>query len=157
MSARGDRARARADARARSARGQWRPPAAERDTRPALVELSSALLIVGGVLSTAASVMVLARMGEQSADPGIVGFVSLALGVSGIVLGLLTRAGRAWLVTINVTAVMGFLELISFTPAGLLLGASDVFVVIALLVTRPWFFPDEEGDGGAGPEESAGA
>lgn len=128
----------------------------EREPRPALVELASAILIVGGILSSVASIFVLTRMSEQGADPGIVGFISLALGVLGIVLGLLTRTGRAWLVTVNVAAVMGFLELVSFTPAGLLLGASDVFVVIALLANRPWFYPDE-GDGGAGPEESAGA
>lgn len=127
-----------------------------RPSRPALVELAAALLIVGGALSTIASLMVLARMSDQGDDPGLVTALSLGLGVAGIVLGLLTRVGRAWLVTVNVVAVMGFLELVSFTPAGLLLGATDVFVVLVLVANRPWFYW-AAGDGGAGPEEGAGA
>ncbi len=36
-------------------------------------------------------------------------------------------------------AIAGFLELLSLTAPGLLFAALDMFVVVALLVNRPWF------------------
>jgi hypothetical protein len=54
-------------------------------------------------------------------------------------LGLAVRFGRAWLVTVNVMAVIGFLELLSQSSIGLLFGVLDVFVVLALFRERPWF------------------
>ena len=117
--------------------------------RPILVELASAILIVGGALNLLISIQVLARLGTQGSEIGMLTFATVALAVATIALGLLVRYGRAWLVAVNVVAVVAFLELISGNPVGLLLGAIDTFVVLALVRERPWFVahvPEPESD-----------
>lgn len=126
-------------------------PGRHRPDRPALIELASALLVVGGVLSLVASIEVIARVADQTGDVDPIAWLALAFGVATVVLGVLTRFGRAWIVTVNVTAVAGFLEITSLTPAGLLVGALDVFVVIVLIANRPWFAWRPGGDAEAPP------
>jgi hypothetical protein len=55
--------------------------------------------------------------------------------------------------TLNVAAVLGFLELLSGTPVGLLFGGFDVVVVLALARERPWFDEKalERREAGRGP------
>jgi hypothetical protein len=122
-------------------------PAARR--RPVLVELASAVLVVSGALNLLISIQVLATLGNQGSDVGLLTLLTVALAVATIALGLLVRYGHAWLVAINVVAVVAFLELISGSPVGLLLGAVDTFVVLALVRERPWFVehaPERESD-----------
>jgi hypothetical protein len=116
------------------------PPATTAPRRrPVLVELASALLIVGGALNLLISIQVLATLGERGDEIGPLTLVTIALATATLVLGVLVRFGRAWLVAINVVAVVAFLELTSGSPIGLLFGGVDTFVVVALLIERPWF------------------
>ncbi|HJW23137.1 MAG TPA: hypothetical protein VJ506_11970 [Candidatus Limnocylindrales bacterium] len=110
-----------------------------RPPRPALVELAAAILVVGGVLSILSSIEVVLTLGQQGQPVDALSLLSLAIGLGFVVLGVLARYGRAWLVAVNVVAVAAFLELISATIIGLLFGALDVFVVLALFWERPWF------------------
>jgi hypothetical protein len=107
--------------------------------RPVLVELASALLIVGGALTLLISIQVAATLGTQGEEVGALTLITVALAAATFVLGLLVRYGRAWLLTINVVAVIAFLELTSGSSVGLFLGALDTFVVLALVRERPWF------------------
>ena len=122
-----------------------RPDPAERPRRPAGVELAAAIMIVSGLISTLTSIeaaMTLSASGELDEPLAV---LSLAIGIATVLLGLLVRVGRAWLVAINVAAVAGFLEIVSGTAAGLLFGALDVLVVVLLMRDRPWFTgPDKE-------------
>ena len=112
-----------------------------RPRRPLLVELASAFLIVNGLLSTSASANIVMKMGETPGvgDPGILLLITLAIGISTLVLGILIRFARAWIVALNVAAVAGYLELTAGSQPGMIVGLLDVFVVLALLMTRPWF------------------
>lgn len=107
--------------------------------RPVLVELASALLIVGGAINLLISVDGLIKLAQVGTEIGILTVITIALGISTFALGLLVRYGRAWLVTVNAVAILGFLELLSGTSVGLLFGALDVLVVLALASERPWF------------------
>jgi hypothetical protein len=119
-----------------------------------LVELASAILVVGGLVGILNSIEVAMRLAE--AGPGVEPIAGLTLGIGlvSVVLGILTRYGRAWLVTLNVVAIAAFLELTSGAMTGLLFGGLDVFVVVVLLLHRPWFAwtpepdPDDRGDRG---------
>ena len=131
---------------ATGAHEQARPP---RRRRPILVELASALLIVGGVLNLLLSIQVIAALGQQGSEVGPLTLVTIVLAAATLVLGVLVRFGRAWLVTINVVAVVAFLELTSGSPVGLVFGGVDTVVVVALLLERPWFVgpgPEPESD-----------
>ena len=109
-----------------------------KPSRPALVELAAAILIVGGIaglIQVAASSSGLPR----GAEPFLVG--ALALDAGSIALGLVIRRGRAWLLAVNYAAVLGFLDLLGAgaTPFSLMLGLADILVVGILLRTKPWF------------------
>ena len=122
------------------AAGDQEPAAARRAwRRPVLVELASALLVVGGLLNLVISVDVLMRLAERGESIAAHTAITIALGITTLSLGLAVRYGRAWLIAINVAAVLGFLELISGSVVGLLFGGLDVAVVLALVRERPWF------------------
>lgn len=107
--------------------------------RPVLVELASAILVVGGAINLLLSVDVLMRLAQQGTDILPLTGITIALSTLVLALGLGVRFGRLWLVTVNIVAVLGFLELLSQTPIGTLFGVLDVFVVLALVRERPWF------------------
>lgn len=106
--------------------------------RSASVELAAALLIVGGVIGLLATVS-----SASSLPPGAEPFIALTggLAVGSIVVGLLARAGRLWLLAVNYAAVLGFLDLLGAgsSPLALMLGLADVVVVVILLTAKPWF------------------
>jgi hypothetical protein len=104
-----------------------------------LVELATAMLIVAGALSVLTSIEAVAQMADRGAVEPSVALLSVAVGLASVVLGLLLRTGRVWLVGVNLAAIAGFLELTSGSVVGLLYGLLDVFVVIALVATREWF------------------
>jgi hypothetical protein len=107
-------------------------------SRPGAIELAAALLIVGGAISVVAAVIAI-----PSLPPGIEPFFALtiALDIGAILVGLLVRLGRAWILAVNYAAVLGFLDLMGSgaSPLALMLGLADIVVVIVLLVHKPWF------------------
>ena len=107
-------------------------------SRPALVELAAAILIVGGALGLFGAVSSFGSL-PAGAEPFVL--VAIALGAGSIVVGLLVRLGRLWLVAVNYVAVLGFLDLLGAggSPLALMLGAADVIVVVILLLRKPWF------------------
>jgi hypothetical protein len=56
-----------------------------------------------------------------------------------VILGFMLRAGRAWLVALNVVAVSAFLGLQTLSFVGLLGAVFDMLVVGILLRERWWF------------------
>jgi hypothetical protein len=126
-------------------------PAIAGRRRPVLVEIASAMLIVSGVLNLLLSIQAIAALGQQGQQVGALTLITIGLTVATLALGVLVRFGRAWLVAVNVVAVVAFLELTAGDLVGLLFGAVDTVVVIALLVERPWFVsrsrePEPESD-----------
>jgi hypothetical protein len=103
------------------------------------VELATALVIVSGAVSVLISVEAFARMNQLGSAGTQLTLPSIAIGLATIVLGVLLRYGRAWLVGVNVLAVAGFLELLSSAPIGIVFGALDAIAVVVLMVHRPWF------------------
>jgi hypothetical protein len=109
-----------------------------RPGRPAIVELAAAILIVGGALGL---------LGGFTAAPGLpsgtesVFVLAIALDVGAIVVGVLVRLGRWWIVAVNYVAVLGFLDLVASggSVLALLRGVADVVVVVILVLTKPWF------------------
>ncbi len=124
-----------------------------RPPRPLLVELASAFLIVSGVLSAVGTINIAWGLGQTIDGVGPLVLFILAISVATPVLGVLIRYARAWIVTLNVAAVAGFLELTSGSQAGMIVGLLDVFVVLALLTTRPWFAWSPQGAAGHGEDE----
>jgi hypothetical protein len=109
-----------------------------RPARPGLVELAAAILIVGGAMQLIVTITTLSGV-PPGAGPFLA--IALALNVASIVLGALVRLGRAWLVAINFSAVVAFLDLLGSggSPLSLTLGAGEVLVVAILLARKPWF------------------
>ncbi len=106
--------------------------------RPAAVELAAALLIVGGVINLIGGLSSI-----PSLPPGVEPLFALtiALAIGSIVVGLLVRLGRFWLVAVNLAAVLGFLDLLGAgaSPLSLMLGLADIVVVVILFRHKPWF------------------
>jgi hypothetical protein len=115
------------------------PHGPQRPPRPALVELATALLIVSGLFSLYLSLGALATLPDLGELAPLLVVLALVLGVAIPVVGIGLRYGRWWLLGVNLTAVASFLELTSGSPQGLLFGAIDLFVVVVLLLNRPWF------------------
>jgi hypothetical protein len=114
-------------------RGPQRPP------RPALVELATALLVVSGFLSLFLSLGAVSTLADSGELSPLLVLLALVLGVAIPVVGIGLRYGRWWLLGVNLTAVASFLELTSGSAEGLLFGGIDLFVVVVLLLHRPWF------------------
>jgi hypothetical protein len=109
-----------------------------RPRRPALVELSAALLIVAGLLG------IVGLFAPDPAKPeGLewAAVITAAINVAQIVVGLLIRAGRLWIVDVNYVAVLGFLDLVGAAGSALAftLGLIELGVLAVLFVYRPWF------------------
>lgn len=104
--------------------------------RPASVELAAALLIVTGVIG---AVTIVGALLSGSVDP--FWWVGVSLNVGSVILGAATRFGRLWLVTVNYAAVLGFLDLVgsAASPQALMIGITEVLVVVILLLRKPWF------------------
>ena len=125
-----------ADAEAgRAAEATIAPPL---PARPASVELAAAILIVGGVIGVLAGVNSAAGL-PAGLEPFLA--FTIALGAGSIVVGVLVRFGRLWILAVNYVAVLGFLDLMAsgVSPLALMLGVADLLVVGILLVRKPWF------------------
>lgn len=113
-------------------------PEAPRPSRPAAVELAAALLIVGGAISVLSA---LSSISSLPPGTGPILALTIALAIGSIIVGLLVRIGRFWLVPVNYAAVLGFLDLLGAgaSPLALMLGLADVVVVVILFRHKPWF------------------
>ena len=119
------------------------PEAPPPRRRPTAVELAAALLIVTGI------VQVVGAIGVSGTIPaGFEGWLALAiaLDVATIVAGVLTRAGRLWLLVVNYVAVLGFLDLlrVGASPVALVMAIVDAVVLYVLFTNRSWFRRDED-------------
>lgn len=112
------------------------PPLLPR--RPAAIELATAILIAGGVIG-----VLVALSTATNLPPGTEPFLllTLALDIGSIVVGVLVRFGRSWILAVNYVAVLGFLDLVGSgaSTLALLLGLADIVVVMILFVHKPWF------------------
>jgi hypothetical protein len=110
----------------------------ERLPRPAAVELAAAILIVGGILGLVGA---LGGAAALPAGTGLLLAVTITLDVASIVVGVLIRTGRLWILAVNYVAVVGFLDLLAAggSSIALIRGIGEVAVVVILLVYRPWF------------------
>lgn len=104
--------------------------------RPVAVEVAAAILIVSAVVGIVTSV---GSGLTGSTDPFL--WLGIALNVGSVILGLATRVGRLWIVTLNYVAVLGFLDLLgaAASPQALMIGLAEVLVVVLLLLRKPWF------------------
>jgi hypothetical protein len=116
------------------------PPTPERPRRPVVIEIAAAILIVGGITSIVGTLG--AVLGTANGPSGPTLAIVLGVDVLTVVVGLLVRLGRAWIVCINVVAVLLFLELTA-VPSGsaiaLFLAILDGFVFWAIARHRAWF------------------
>ncbi len=110
----------------------------ERFPRPAAIELAAAILIIGGILGLAGA---MGGAASLPAGTGLLLVVTIALDVASIVVGVLIRMGRHWILDVNYVAIVGFLDLLAAggSPIALIRGIGEVVVVVILLVYRPWF------------------
>ena len=119
-------------------------PAARRPSRPISIEIASAILVVGGLVAIVGTMAAVLGQDPAAADPGARPVIVLILGLNilTIVIGLLVRRGQAWLLCINVVAVLLFVELTAI-PGGsataAVLAVLDAFVFVALSRNRDWF------------------
>jgi hypothetical protein len=127
----------------------------ERFPRPPAVELAAAILIIGGILGLAGAIGGAASL---PAGTGLLLAVTLALDIASIVVGVLIRMGRLWILDVNYVAIVGFLDLLAAggSPIALIRGLGEVAVVVILLVYRPWFVrreraADDREDVGSSP------
>ncbi len=112
-----------------------RPPA---PSRPPAVELAAAILIVGGAMGLAVTVI---SAGDLPGGAAPFVALTIALDVGSVLIGLLIRLGRAWLVALNYAAVLGFVDLLGAgaSPLELMLGLAEIGVVVILVQHKPWF------------------
>lgn len=108
-----------------------------RPPRPRLVELASAILIIGSFIDGAISFEGMLR--ATTPEARLFGTASVLVAAGLIALGVLIRSGRAWLLTLNVVAVAAFLALQSVTLGGIFAAMIDMVVVGILLRERGWF------------------
>ncbi len=132
-------------------------PAPTRPRRPLLLELAAAILIVGGLTS------ILGSLGTLDPATELLDLVFLALGALTVLVGLLVRAGRAWILDLNVVAVILFLEITALPSAvAVVFVTLDAIVLYALIRHRAWFdraweASADTADGAVGPERVADA
>jgi hypothetical protein len=130
---------------------------AERYPRPAAVELAAAILIIGGIIG-----LIGAIGGMAALPPGTEAITALTitLDIASIVVGVLVRMGRLWIVDVNYVAVLGFLDILAAAGSNLALlrGLGEIAVVVILILHRPWFVArsgsrdeEDEGSNGANP------
>jgi hypothetical protein len=110
----------------------------QRPSRPVLIELAAALLIVAGILG------VISLFAPDPRRPeGLEGLALLTIGLNvvQIVVGILVRAGRLWIVDVNYVAVLGFLDLAGAAGSSLalLLGLVELGTLAVLFAYRSWF------------------
>jgi hypothetical protein len=113
--------------------------AVERPARPVAVEFAAAVLIIGGMVGL---IERLAAAPDFADRPGVaIGLaLSTLLDLVLIVVGLVVRSGRGWVIAINVLAVATFVYLTAgLNPVALFFAAVYGAVFALVLANRPWF------------------
>lgn len=109
-----------------------------RPNRPALIELAAALLIMAGLLGILSLIVP-----DPTKPEGLEGLtiLTIALNVAQVIVGLLVRAGRLWIIAVNYVAVLGFLDLAGAAGSSLalLLGLIELGILGVLFAYRSWF------------------
>jgi hypothetical protein len=109
-------------------------PVPGRPPRPLLLEFASAMLIVGAITS------ILGVLGARHPAAGPIDLILIGLAALTGIVGLLVRAGRAWILDLNVVAIVLFLEMTSLPSAvAVVFSILDAIVLFALIRHRPWF------------------
>ena len=112
-------------------------PAPIHPPRPVLIEIAAAILVVGGLTS------ILGSLGTLDPNAEALDIVFLGLGALTVLVGLLVRAGRAWVIDVNVVAIVLFLEVTALPSAvAIVFVALDTIVLFALIRHRAWFDRD---------------
>jgi len=125
-------------------------PAPERPARPVLVELASAILIVGGITAIMGGIVSQLFGPSLPAGAGLLPVVLIGLNIVTIVTGVLIRNGRYWRVCINIVAITMFLYLTAFpNPIATFYLVLDTVVFYALIRHRAWFEWDPASTAGA--------
>jgi len=115
-------------------------PEPERPARPVLVELASAILIVGGITAIVGWVGAQLAGAGAPASAGLLPLIIVALNLGAIATGVAIRRGRYWRVCINVVAVAIFLYLTAFpNPIAIFYAVLETVVLYALFHHREWF------------------
>ena len=123
------------------------PPAPERPPRPILVEVSAAILIVGGLTAIVGTLGGAAAGGGANPAPPAILVLLLLLDVLTVAVGVLIRGGRGWVLALNVVVVVLFVEFLALPNAiAILYLVLDSVVLFALIRHRWWFDwrPDDE-------------
>lgn len=121
-----------------------RQPTPQRPPQPVSIEIAAAILVVGGFVAMVGTVGATLGLDPAASAPGARPVIALivALNALTVIVGLLVRRGRAWIVCINVVALLAFIELTA-VPSGsataALLSLLDAFVFVALARNRAWF------------------
>lgn len=104
------------------------------------MELAAALLIIGGILQLIGAIGAASSLPAGS-EPVLV--VTVAIDIATILVGVLVRTGRLWLLVVNYVAVLGFLDVMraGSSPVALMLAIGDIVVVAILVLNRAWFTP----------------
>jgi hypothetical protein len=123
-------------------------PGTLRPRRPGIVTAAAVLLLVGGGLTTLASILILSA-GDRTALPGIgtdavhtVGTIALVIGAVEVLVGILVLrlvpAGRVLGIIFGVLGLLGALRSLG-SPQSMITLAVDGFVVYALATTGDAF------------------
>lgn len=120
------------------------PPVARRPPRPVSLEIAAAMLIIGGLVAIVETLGGTLGLDPAAADPGARPVIALILAFNGLtmIVGVLVRRGQAWILCVNVVAVVLFVELTAVpagSPVAVALAALDTFVFVALARNRAWF------------------
>jgi hypothetical protein len=126
--------------------GRWQPAADEtitpaRPPRPTAIDFASTVFIVSGVFRLLAVALALAAPPDKNLVllPGYVVAEAVIQGAA-IVLGILIRYGRGWLVAANFAAVIAFIQLLSLVGVvSLAFGLLFAIAFVAIFRNRPWF------------------
>jgi hypothetical protein len=115
-------------------------PVPARPPRPAIIEFSAAILVVGGLFALFGTLAGVVSQGAESQIPPVFVVLFVVLDVLTVAVGLLIRMGRSWVLAINVVAISLFLDLTALpSPVAVLFATMDAFVFFALFRHRWWF------------------
>jgi hypothetical protein len=124
----------------------WQPAVDEtivpsRPSRPVGIEFASTVFIVSGIFRLlAVSLAIVAPADAGLAVEPAIAAVEVAIQVGTVVLGVLVRYGRAWLLAANFAAVFAFIQLLSLVGVvSVAFGILFAVAFVAIFLNRPWF------------------